>query len=77
MTEEIDKISEMVKNKSKEYTILYRYAHSQVGSSKSVGLMRLGMILDIMQKAVSQDRIDSNCVQIERYYGMLPILRKE
>ena len=39
--------------------------------------MRLGMILDIMQKAVSQDRIDSNCVQIERYYGMLPILRKE
>ena len=39
--------------------------------------MRLGMILDTMQKAMSQDRVDSNMQELDKYRGMYPILRTE
>jgi hypothetical protein len=60
MQKEFDKIGEMVKSGSKDYDTLFRLAHSQVGSTKALGLMRLGMILDTMQRAMSKDRVESN-----------------
>jgi len=48
-----------------------------VDQAKRVGLMRLGMILDTMQKCVSQDRLDSNMQELEKYHGLLPLVRAE
>jgi hypothetical protein len=74
---EFDKIGEFVKEGSKDYDMLFRLAHSQVGATKGLGLMRLGMILDTMQKAVSRDRVESNMQELERYRGLYPVLKME
>ena len=74
---EFDKIGEFVKEESKDYDMLFRLAHSQVGATKGLGLMRLGMILDTMQKAVSRDRVESNMQELERYRGLYPVLKME
>jgi hypothetical protein len=39
--------------------------------------MRLGMILDTMQKCMSKDRIESNMQELDKYRGMYPILKWE
>ena len=77
MQTEFDKIGEHVKSGSKDCDLLFRMAHSQVGATKGLGLMRLGMILDTMQKAVSKDRVESNMQELEKYRGMYPILKTE
>lgn len=56
----LDKIKEMVINKSEDCTILYELAFSLVQVVKPLGLMRLGMILDTMHKCVSKYMVDSN-----------------
>ena len=49
---EIDKIENLIRTKSKDFTLLYKSANGLVATAKSLGLMRLGMILDHMQKSV-------------------------
>lgn len=58
MAKEIDKIGQLIINKSEDFTLLHSSAHAQVAITKNLGLMRLGMIFDTMYRAVTKDRVE-------------------
>jgi len=45
---------------SKDYGLMQKRASSVIPNAKLVGLMRLAMILDMMSKALSADRVAAN-----------------
>lgn len=73
----VAEIKTLILNKSRDFKLMNQLATDAKEKVKAVGLMRSGMILDVMAKSVSPDRVSSNVQEIDKFKGMLPLLLQE
>ena len=62
---------------SNDKPLMYRAAHSQVSCMRMIGLFRLGLILDKMQKCVYTPADDDRPGQFQKYQALYRLLVKE
>lgn len=70
----INKISDLIKAESTDFTEFYTLVHAQVGNCKCLGILRMGCIFDIMQRCYQAEKVANNYEDSLKFKGIWPIL---